>query len=169
MARVKPKIETIGSVNQADRVLAEIGELTRQVGAIEADLNAAIDQAKAEAKARSEPLRERLKSLADSLAAFGEYNKGSLFEMKRSLELVFGVIGFRRSTKLKTKSRFTWAKVLEKLKEYAFDKGIRVKEEVDREELRTWPDERLDVVGVVRVEEDEFYFELKEQRLEQAA
>jgi len=169
MARVKPKIETIGSVNQADRVLAEIGELTRQVGAIEADLNAAIDQAKAEAKARSEPLRERLKSLADSLAAFGEYNKGSLFEKKRSLELVFGVIGFRRSTKLKTKSRFTWAKVLEKLKEYAFDKGIRVKEEVDREELRTWPDERLDVVGVVRVEEDEFYFELKEQRLEQAA
>jgi hypothetical protein len=49
--------------------------------------------------------------------------------------------------------------ILAKLKELKLTKGIRKKEEVNKEELLTWSDEKLALVGAKRHSVDEFYYE----------
>jgi hypothetical protein len=46
---------------------------------------------------------------------------------------------------------------------------IRTKLEVDREALRGWPGERLESVGVKLETVDEFFVELKQEALQNAA
>jgi phage host-nuclease inhibitor protein Gam len=117
---------------QANQVLAEIGQLKRQVAAINAALNDDIDRAKAEAEQKIAPLASRLDALENGLLAFAEYNKDELFPKQRSLDLVYGVIGYRRSKELGTMPKTTWKQVLGKLKELGLAAGIRTKEDWTR-------------------------------------
>ncbi len=169
MARSKPKANIIQDMAQADEVLARIGMLQRSISQIEGQMNASIDKAKAEAKELSAPIKAQIKELETALATFAEFNKADLFTKKRSMELDFGIFGFRKSSKLKTKTKWKWDMVLEKIKEYGFLKAIRLKEDVNKDELRTWPRERLDSVGVELQETDEFYYEIDETKLQDAA
>ena len=95
-------------------------------------------------------------------------NKDVLFSKKRSMETVHGVVGFRLGTPtLKTLPKFTWAKVLDKLKAVLPD-YVRTKEEVDKERLlgdRT--DDlvapHLAEVGVYVDQDERFFIELKKE------
>ena len=165
MARTKPSARVVADHKQADAALAEIGRIDRELAAIEAGLNETVDAAKAEAAARMEPLKATRKELGAALQGYATVNKAELFSTRKSLDLVFGMIGFRKSTKLKTKAKVTWAMVLGKLKDLGLTDGIRVSETVNRDELRTWPKERLDLIGAMRVESDEFFFEVNEERI----
>lgn len=166
MARQKPKnvflIRDVEGVNQA---LAELGEIKRRIDGIETEMNEKIDQAKMEAGALCAPLQARREALESGVLAFAEYNREELFQKKKSLELDFGSIGYRKSTSIKTLAKTTWAMVLGRIKELKFTEAIRTKEDVNREVLQTWPDERLVLVGAKRVEEDTFWIELKEESL----
>lgn len=128
-------------------------------------MNEEIDRAKASARATAEPLEARRKELAIALEAYATHNKAALFAKRKSLDLGFGVIGFRLSHKLKTLAKHTWGQVLEALKGYGFSEAIRVKEEVDKDVMRDWPAERLATVGVTRETSDEFYIEIKQEEV----
>ena len=176
MARTKPKVVVLADPKEADAALAELAGIKRDLAALECVMNESIDAIKAEAKAQSTPLTTRLKDLEAALANFATARKDDLFPKKKSLEMTFGVLGFRQSTKLKTLARFTWKLVLERLQELAagpngapFHQAIRVKPEVDKEAMRDWPEERLAAVGVHRVADDEFFYELKAEAIEHAA
>lgn len=131
-------------------------------------MNDEIDHVKACAEADSEPLLKRLDLLDASLLAFAEYNKAELFEKKRSVELMYGLLGFRRSSEIKPKPKTTWAMVCEALKSLGFDDAVRVREDANKEVLREWPEERLDLVGARRVEKDTFWYEVKEEAVDHA-
>ncbi|MFH2100217.1 MAG: host-nuclease inhibitor Gam family protein [Pseudomonadota bacterium] len=171
MARTKPKalIVPVASLSQADAALAEIASLKRKLGAITARMNDDIDRRKAEAQVEAASEEMRLASLEGGIKAFAEARKDELFTSKRSVELTFGTIGFRRSKEVKPKAKHTWAMILEKIKEFDFTAAVRVKEDVNREELRGWPEERLDLVGARRAEKDEFGYELNEQAVKEVA
>jgi phage host-nuclease inhibitor protein Gam len=55
--------------------------------------------------------------------------------------------------------------VLGLLKEMKFPDAIRKKEEVNKDELATWPAERLDLVGARRVPQDVFWYEVNSDRI----
>ncbi|HYW03578.1 MAG TPA: host-nuclease inhibitor Gam family protein [Gammaproteobacteria bacterium] len=170
MARKKPdNIEHIADNQHADRVLAEVGALQRQLRGIESDLNDEIDQAKAAAAAKAAPIKERMAELDAGLLAYAEYNKDRLFRKRRSVKLHFGTLGFRRSTQLKTATKWTWAAVLDRLKELGLTQAVRVKESVDKEALATLPDAQLEQVGVVRRPTDSFWYEVDEHAIEESA
>ncbi|EHJ46358.1 hypothetical protein DFW101_0341 [Solidesulfovibrio carbinoliphilus subsp. oakridgensis] len=176
MARQKPKAVVFADIKEADAALAELSAIKREIAAVEGVMNDAIDNIKAEAKARTSPLTTRLKDLETALANFAVARKQELFPKKKSLEMTFGIMGFRQSTKLKTLTRITWKLVLERLESLVgepegevFRQAIRVKPEVDKEAMRDWPDERLATVGVHKVAEDEFFYELKTEAIENAA
>lgn len=170
MARTKPtNLYPVKDRIQANQVLAEIGQLKRQIAAINAALNDDIDRAKAEAEQKIAPLSSRMDAMENGLLAFAEYNKDELFPKQRSLDLVYGVIGYRRSKELGTMPKITWKQVLGKLKELGLSAGIRTKEDVDKEHLRTWPEERLALVGCRNVEKDSFWYEVKEEEIQKAA
>lgn len=166
MARSKPKnIRPVKNLAEANQALAEIGELKRRITLIETGMNAAIDAARAAAELEASPLQTEIARIEAGLAAFGEFEKGDLFKEKRSYELDFGAIGFRKSSQIKPKARHTWAMVLGLLKEMKFPAAIRTKEEVNKDELATWPAERLDLVGARRVPQDVFWYEVNADRI----
>lgn len=57
------------------------------------------------------------------------------------------------------------AETLARLKEKGLRDCIRVKEEVDKEALRDYPDEVLEAVGVTRKVEDTFFVEIDRARV----
>lgn len=166
MARSKPdSIKPISDLSQANAALAEIAEIKRELSAIEVDMNEAIDRLKAQAEAQAAPLQAKIKVLEGGLQAFAEYNKKSLFTDKRSKELDYGTIGYRKSSQIKPKAKTTWEMVLGRLKDLKFLSAIRTRDEVAKEELATWPNERLDLVGARRVEKDQFWYEIDEAKI----
>lgn len=165
MARVKPNVFWIKDVSHADQTMGEMLEISRKLQEIEASLNAAIDAEKAKADALATPLRERMTAMGNGLAVYAEHNKDELFKERKTLELVFGRIGFRKSTELTTQPKITWAMVLGRLKDLAFLEAIRTREEPNRDVMREWPEERLSLVGARRTEKDVYWHELKEEQL----
>ena len=165
MSRKKPEvIEPIGDLAAANAALGEIAAIQRRLAGIEQGMNEAIDHAKKTAEAEAAPLAARVKALEGGLQAFAALGKGALFADRRSVELAHGQFGFRRATSLKTLTKITWDMVLGKLRELG--QGVRTKEEVDKEALREWTDERLELVGVRRVETDAFWYEVAREDLQ---
>lgn len=164
--RVKPEnLIHVRDLTQANAALGEIAQLKRNIEIIETDMNDSIDRIKRAADAFAAPRRARLEALANGLSAFAEFNKNSLFAKKRGVELSFGTLGFRRSSEIKPKGRGTWAQVLNKIKELGASEAIRIREDVNRDTLRAWPEERLEILGVTRVDKDLFWYELKTETL----
>jgi phage host-nuclease inhibitor protein Gam len=167
--REKPQtaIAPIRDLTDADRALREIAEIDRAVEAANHELNEDIDRMKEEVQETLLPLIERKEMLGAGLANFAEISKADLFKDRKSKELDFGTIGYRRSTSLAVMKKIcsTWKEVLGKLRQYDFKEAIRVKEEPDKEVMSEWPKERLDLVGVQRVEKDEFFYEIKQEKV----
>ena len=115
-------------------------------------------------------LAETKETSFDILQAYATEHREELFTKRKSLETTHGTLGFRTGTPaLKTRKGFTWASVLELLKEF-LPNYVRTKEEADKEKLL---DDRKDEkvaalfpkVGVVVVQDETFYVELKKEDL----
>lgn len=170
MARVKPQnLHPIHSIDEANEALMEIGELRHIRKDIELRMNDDIAKIKAGAEQDAASYISRCTALENGLMAYADANKVELFKDRRSLDLNYGSIGYRKSTELATVKGSTWKTVLGKLKELAFKETVRVKEEPDREIMNQWPEERLELVGCQRREKDTFWIEVDEEALEKLA
>jgi hypothetical protein len=165
----------IGDLDAADKALARLAEIRRAVEAEEAKLNETIDKMKAPAKER---LAAKLPNgaIEAALGTFAEAKKGDLFARLRSQALNFGTIGFRRSSEVKPAPKNTWGGILERLKALVtgepgdpFTAAIRVKEDVNRDVLKEWPEERLSTVGARIVAKDVFFYDLRAEEIKEAA
>ncbi len=157
--RKKPeiKVKKITSLNEADLVLRRIAELNNIVKKIEADADEEINRIKEAAKKEAEGILDEIEALEHSLAIFSEYNKEELFKDKKTIELTFGLFGFRQSTSISIKKD-----TLELLKQHGFKEAIKIKESVNKEIMRDWSDEKLKLVNAKRVVKDSFWVEVKE-------
>lgn len=169
MARIKPTPEVIENRAQAEGALAEMAALDRKISGIEVEMQESIDLAKKKAAQAAAPLATRRKALADALAVFAKLNRADLFGKLKSVDLGFGVIGFRLSTKLTQLKGVTVEMTLEKLHQYGFMDAIRIKEEPNKEAMLGWPDERLETVGLKRQQTDAFFIEIKKDEVPQGA
>jgi phage host-nuclease inhibitor protein Gam len=154
MARYKPtpeKLETLEDVNSA---LREIGLLEREMEAIDAEAQKQTGGIKAAAAKQGEPLRKKVAELSAKVGAFAEYNKAELFKDRKSVDLTFGIFGFRKSTSISTKK--TTVPLLEKLQ---LDKYLRIEKQPDKEAMKEMDDESLAQVDAVRKIRDEFFCE----------
>lgn len=167
MSRIKPEPHIVADRAQAECALAEIAFLDRKVAGIEAEMQEAIDKAKAAASQQAAPLVNRRKELADAVAVYAKLNKQSLFANAKSIDMGFGVIGFRASTRIAQIKGVTVAMTLEKIHQYNLTDGIRVKEELNKEAALGWPDERLELVGLKRQSLDTFFIEIKKDNVPQ--
>ena len=166
MGRIKPKnLYPVKDLTAANAAMAQIAVIKRSIAELEGTMNDSIDRIKAEAEMVAMPLQAKLASIEGGLLAFAEHNKGDLFKTKRSRDLDFGTLGYRRSKEIKPKPKTTWKMVLASIKEFKFKSAIRTKESVNKEELHSWPDERLDVIGCRRMNKDSFWYEIDEQKV----
>lgn len=160
-ARTKPNPHIVADRAQAEGALAEMAALDRKLAAIEADMQEAIDTAKARASQSAAGLVARRKELGDAVAVYARLNRQDLFSRSKSLDLGFGLIGFRASTRIVQARGVTAEMTLEKLRQYNLADGIRVREEINRDACLGWPDERLELVGLRRQQADTFFIEIK--------
>ncbi|GAB6035852.1 host-nuclease inhibitor Gam family protein [Fundidesulfovibrio butyratiphilus] len=177
MARTKPSPTfVVADLDTADKALARLAEIRRIVDAETLRLNETVDKLKAHvAEVTAAPLAEA-SAIEAALASYAETKKDTLFSKLRSQALTFGVIGFRRSSEVKPKSKNTWGGVLERIKSLVTDAdadpfraAIRVKQDVNRDVLKDWPEERLEAVGARIVTKDTFYYELEKQEIKEVA
>lgn len=166
--RIKADPFVVGDMARAETALMELAGLTRGLRAIADDLNANIDRLKEIAKADAAPLEARRREITDALAAFLKMNRAAVLKDRKSVELAFGYMGFRASSTLCQMKGVPAEMSLERLKSGGFTEGIRTREELDKDALRGWPDERLALVGLTRVQKDMFFVELKEEKLREA-
>lgn len=166
--RVKPvpaSLPVIQTLEEADATLARIAAHKRQIALVELGAEEEIEAVKLRAAGECETAKQEIAALEQALLRWGDYNKPSLFARKKSLELTFGVVGFRASTKLKTLSKWTWERVLCALKDAKMTDCVRIKEEVDKEALKGLAPEKLAEIGVKAAQEDVFFYELDDQRI----
>lgn len=168
-ARIKPNPEIVADQAQAQCALAEMAALDRKLNGIESEMREYIDKAKKAASQQAAPLMARRKELADALAVFAKLNRQTLFVKGKSLDLGFGILGFRASTKISQMRGVTAEMTLERLHQYNLTDGIRVKKEINKEVALGWPDERLELVGLKRLMADTFYIEIRQDEIPQDA
>lgn len=169
-ARKKPaNLVLIEDLKQADQALAEIADIGRTLARQEARVNQIIDRAKADAAAICAPLLKRLAALEGGLNAYALHKKDELFKDRRSVELMFGEFGFRKSTEIKPEKKHTWADVLAHLEALGApaQQFIRTKKEVNKEALGELKDdeERLAELLVRAVQKDTFWYEVKQEEM----
>ena len=152
MARYKPNIGKIKTLEDADLALKEIGLLEHELEAIDGEANKKIAEIKADCAKQGEGLRKRITDLSALLGAFAEYNREELFKDRKSQKLSFGEFGYRKSTAISVKKT-----TLELLKKLKLDRYIRVKEEIDKDLMAEMSDESLAQVDAVRKVKDAFF------------
>jgi len=154
--------KALGSWEEVDEVLQEIGRLDRELGKLEDHQNKIIDRVKAETKINAEPFIKEKKALELELEQFCTARKEE-FKTVRSKKLTFGTVSFRLTTKLTAKKGWDW--VLARLKEFEFTDCIRLKEEVDKEAMKTRGPATLDMVGCKLKTEDVFGYEVDQKKI----
>lgn len=154
MARYKPSPKKLENLEDVDSTLREIGLLERELESIDAEAQKQIGDIKAKAAEDGEPHRKRIAELSAKIGAYAEYNKGDLFKDRKSIDLPFGVFGFRKTTSIGIKKT-----TVELLRRVGLIDYIRIKEEADKERLSELDDETLASVDAVRKVNDAFFCE----------
>lgn len=163
--RFKPttKMAPVRSLEEANHALLEIANRRIELRRIDADAEDAINLIKEEASEKAKPLQKEIDYFEKGLAAFAEMNREDIFKTKKSIELNFGVLGYRKSTKITVSRKFT----LDLLKKLGLTEAIKVKETPNKDILADYPDETLKKVKAKRVSEDKFWYEVKEEEVTQ--
>jgi phage host-nuclease inhibitor protein Gam len=165
MARSKPITTVIADAKQAEAAMLELAKIGRDCERVRLDAEEIISQVKENTRKEMEPIIDRRKKLEDALCTFSTLNKSKLFSKRKTLETPYGAYGFRKSTKLQTLPKIKLADVLNRLRELNIIEAIKVKNSVDKESMREWPDSRLEAVGMSRVSKDEFFLEISRDAL----
>lgn len=149
----------INDLAEADRALERIVIATAAVEEITAKTNAEINRLKQQAAALSASHQATIAEHDKALMSFLKKNK-KLFVENRSLDLVYGRIGFRISKTIEVSTN-----TIEKLKKIEREDAIIVKESPNKNVLATWDDKDLKKVGAARVINDEPYYNPSKQEI----
>lgn len=154
--KVKDDLYTILTFDQADSHLAKLGALIGERSGYEAAANAMIDQVKTDLKKQVSPLDEKIQKHVRSLEAFCAANRSD-FGGRQSRSMLFGVVGWRKSTSITVK-KTTLQKIKDLFKQKA-SQYIRIKEDADKEALARLTDEQLANVDARRQHREVFFAE----------
>ena len=152
--RIKPQVGKLENLDDVNLALRDIGLMEKELEAIDAKAAKEIAEVKTKAAKDGEELRKEIAATAAKIEAYAEYNKTDLFKDKKSVDLSFGKIGFRQSTKISVKKS-----TLELLKKLGFIACVRTKEECDKDAMSNLSDDELMSVDAARKISNVFFCE----------
>jgi len=154
VTRVK-KSDTIvpRSLEGANLLLGKLGSTQDEINVIEKDLKAKIDQLKAEAAKKLNPLTVRRDAQVNALFTFADPRKAELTRDLRSVTLSSGVFGWRLTTP-RVETAQSDEETIALLKSTGNVEFVRVIEEVDRQALLA---KKPIVPGITYAQSDEFF------------
>lgn len=154
---VKLPLLPVPDFKHADLSIRRIGQLQGKIAQFEEDTKETINKAKKDLADKVKPLQEKITQHYESLEAFATTHRAE-FKKQKSRKLNFGVLGWRKSTKIKT-TKNTLGLIKEFLTKTMQKSCIRVKESVDKDALAKLTDEQLASVKARRDEKDVFFVE----------
>ncbi|MDR2502942.1 MAG: host-nuclease inhibitor Gam family protein [Deltaproteobacteria bacterium] len=154
---------------QAEGALAEMAALERKMIQADLDMRDICDAAKQKNVDAKKPLEARYKELETAIKKWATMNKSVLFAERKSLDLAFGVFGFKAVTAIRQMDGVSEAETLAKIKALGFADAIRLIEEVNREAMEGWTEERLALVGCIRRSSDRWHCKPKQEKAEAGA
>lgn len=149
---------------EADRLLAELGDVRNILAQNEEDMAAELAGYKATSAhwQRLEHIlknnREMEKSLDKALLKFAKKQRDVLFDGGDKVDLPHGVLLFSVK-KWVRKARDVTVDLLKKL---GFLSAVKVVESVNWDEIDAWPEERLILIGTERETKEIYAYEVKE-------
>lgn len=129
---------TILTRAHAEELLGEIATLTIEQRAQKNELDRELTAAREKYEAPLGALTKQIEERTVILESWASANPGEFPKQRKSIELLHGTLGYRTGTpKLKTLPKWTWDRVLEKLRELGKPVlgFIRTKEEVNKEAI----------------------------------
>jgi phage host-nuclease inhibitor protein Gam len=163
---------TIITRARAEEILGEIAGLT----IAERETKNALDRETTEARERHQPvlaqIAKQIEEKTALLESWASANPAEFPKHRKSIDLLHGTLGFRTGMpKLKTLAKWTWDRVLEKLRELSLAAFIRTKDEVNKEaviaavgEGRLLPEDARQL-GVQVVQDETFFVEPRIEEL----
>lgn len=166
MARKKLNMITLHSWQECDEALRTIGEHTRDVAAIEGVMNEQIANAKAIAADKAAPLKEQIAELELALRDYAMTHRDDM-DGRKSKQLTFGTVGFRRSTRIALPSaKEKVAAIVARLKSKGMtDCIVQPDARVDKDALKKYSAEQIAEVGATLTVEDVFGYDVNAERL----
>lgn len=163
---MRKRIETtpLQSWEDVDLHLLEIRENEIAIESIKADLDLAVSNLKLEAADRIKKYADRIGTLEIEIKEFVEANRSDI--KGKTKELTFGKTGFRASGKIIIRNI---KNTIAMLKNLGLDECIKIKENVNKENLKSQSDDILAKVGASRSKKDVFWYETKREKLQEAA
>lgn len=167
MAREKKKIISGVSREEMEQAFAEYAKADSQMQKINAEMELQCTRIREKNQAAMDALQQAKDENFDLIQSYAMEHP-ELFTKKKSLETVYGIIGFRTGTpKLKTGKGFTWASVLELLKTF-LPSYVRTVEEPAKDKLLADRDDEevaplLAKCGIVVAQDESFYVEPKKE------
>ena len=168
MARQKKTIITGVTREQMEEAFGQYATADAEVQSINADMDRQFVAIREQHAERLAELEQQKTAAFEKMQVFATENREDLFSKRRSLETTHGTIGFRIGMpKIKLKRNFTWAAVLELLKEFGKD-YIRIVEEPARDKFLADRDmeecqQVMDKCGVYVAQDETFYVEPKKE------
>lgn len=164
MARKRVTEPQLKSWEDVDVCLKAMGDAENEISVITAEMNAAIAQAKKEAEEKAAQFKETIKQNEGKIKEFTTIRKEDL--KGKSKQLTFGTVGFRQSTKLLLPS--DTAEVILKLRENGMADCINVKETINKDTVKSYPEEDILRIGGYLQRSDTFWYETDKDTLAEA-
>lgn len=161
MKRVRmeePELKNWEDVNEALRLIAEA---QNEIAMVEAGMNVQIDTIKLTYEEKIQEYKKQIKQQELLIKELTTDKKDQLDG--KTKDLTFGRVGFRKSTKLQLPKALE--KVIATLKKKGMEDCISVKETVNKDILKQYPEEEILAVGGSLKVEDAFWYETKQAEL----
>lgn len=139
-------VQACQSKADAMRDIKTIGDLQRELGRIEADINDQIAELTKKAAPRIEQLRERLTELQAGVQTWCEANRVEICGKGKSANLVTGEVSWRQRPPSVSISKAD--EVIDRLRGLGLLRFIRSKEEVNKEAILAEPAEVAGIKGI---------------------
>ncbi len=165
MARKRVTEPQLMSWEQVDDCLKVMSDAENQISVITAEMNAAIAEIKSDAEKRAAQFKETIKQNEGKIKEFTTICKEDL--KGKSKQLTFGTVGFRQSTKLLLSS--DTEEVIKKLRENGMADCITVKETINKDTVKSYPEDDILRIGGYLQKTDTFWYETDKDRLAEAA
>ena len=170
MAKTREKKTVYSGVKQEEMELAfaDYARADARIQKINATMDIEMTRIREKYQDELAKLTETKDNAFDIMQTYAMENRDELFSKRKSMETTHGILGFRTGTpKLKTLKGFTWASVLNLLKEF-LPGYVRIAEEPAKDRLLADRDledvkEAMPKVGITVVQDETFYVEPKKE------
>lgn len=160
----EPVLKSWEDVNEALREIA-LEEIV--LSDIDGDMNKQIIGIKKVAEQECKPHKDRIDKLSKDIKEYVEEHRDDLGK-KKTKTLNFGEVGFRQSTTISIpKAKDKVAEILKRLRARGMKDCIVVKEDISKEALRQYGEDKVLAVGAGWKQKDVFWYEAAKEKLEQ--